>query len=120
MGRNKLGVFILLGALTGAVVSMFDRSTREQVTKQMKGAISEARFYSENPDVLKTKVLEKKEQIQSMVEQFSDDASYVKEKVEELKMLTPQVKDLVVETKDAFTEAKEEYKAIVSEEEKKE
>lgn len=120
MGKNKLGIFIVLGAITGAMVSLLDRSTREQVAKQVKGAISKVRFYSENPETLKSKVMEKKDQIQSMVEQFSDDASYVKEKIDELKLLTPQVKDLVVETKDAFIEAKDEYKSIVNEEQEKE
>ena len=106
MGKNKFGTFIVFGALVGAAVSMLDRSTREQTTKKMKDIMSGISYYSKNPDVLKIKVQEKKEKIQLVVEQLSDDASYVKEKVEELKLLTPQVKDLVVETKDAFSRSK--------------
>ncbi|MCZ2260235.1 YtxH domain-containing protein [Sporosarcina sp. G11-34] len=114
MGKNKFGIYILFGALAGAAVSMFDRGTREQVTKNVKGVVSEVNFYTKNPDVLKSKVREKKEKIQSVVEQLSEDATYVKEKVDELKLLTPEVKNLVVETKEAFAEAKVEYKAIAS------
>ena len=65
--------------------------------------------------MLKWKLEEKKEKYQSVFEQLSGDASYIKEKVEELRTLTPQVKDLVMDTKDAFAESKDEYKSIVSE-----
>ena len=61
------------------------------------------------------KVQEKSGKYKSLYDQFSEDAAYLKEKVNELKELSPQVKGLVVETKDAFTEAKDEYKTIVSE-----
>lgn len=115
MAGSKFGKFIIFGALIGAVASMFDRSTREQVTKKSKNLISEVNFYSKNPDILKLKLQEKKEKYQMVYEQLAGDASYVKEQVEELKTLTPQVKDLVVNTKEAFVESKDEYKSIVSE-----
>ncbi len=115
MGNSKFGKFIVYGALTGAIVSMFDRSTREQVVKKSNNLITEMKFYSKNPDVLKWKLGEKKEKYQSIFEQLSGNASYIKEQVEELKTLTPQVKDLVMDTKDAFIESKDELKSIVSE-----
>lgn len=114
MGRNKFGKFILLGALAGAVTSLFDRSTREQLMYTSRSLISDVRFYSRNPDVVKMKVQEKSEKYKSLYDQLSEDAAYLKEKVDELKELSPQVKGLVVDTKDAFTEAKDEYKTIVS------
>ena len=115
MGNSKFGKFIVFGALTGAIVSMFDRSTREQVVKKSNNLITEMKFYSKNPNVLKWKLEEKKEKYQSIFEQLSGDASYIKEQVAELKTLTPQVKDLVMDTKDAFVESKDELKSIVSE-----
>lgn len=115
MGRNKFGTYILIGALTGAVVSLTDKRTRDQMVNNTKSIISEFRFYTQNPDVLKSKLLEKKEKYQSVYEQFSNDATYLKEKVEEIKTLSPQVKELVVDTKDAFSESKDEYKTIVNE-----
>ena len=36
MGNSKFGKFIIVGALTGAVVSMFDRSTRKHSGKEIK------------------------------------------------------------------------------------
>lgn len=115
MNNNKLGKFIILGALLGAVVSMFDRNTRQQVVSKSKVLYSDASFYASNPEVMKSKFQEKTEKYQSMYKQFSNDASYLKEKVDELKLLTPQVKDMVDDTKDAFTDSKEDYKAIVNE-----
>ena len=115
MNRNKFGQYIILGALVGAVVSLCDRSTREQVFTKSKGIVSNIRFYTSHPDVLKSKVQEKTEKYQSMYEQFSSDATYLKEKVDELKQLSPQVKEMVVDTKDTFSDSKDEYKAIVNE-----
>lgn len=115
MQKNKFGSYILIGAILGGAVSLFDRSTREQVMNKSKNIVSGVTFYSKNPDVLKSKIQEKTEKYQSIYEQFTDDATYIKDKVEELKQLTPQVKELVVDTKDAFVESKDEYKSIVQE-----
>lgn len=116
MRKNKFGTYVLLGALLGGAVSLFDKRTREEVVNQSKNIASSIRFYSGNPAVLRTKVQEKAEKYQSIYEQISDDATYIKEKVDELKQLTPQVKDIVTETKDTFTESKDEYKSLVREE----
>lgn len=115
MRKNKFGKYLLCGALLGAVVSLFDRSTREQMKRKSNSIVSDVSFYTKNPDIVKVKVKEKSDQFQSIYEQFSADASYIKEKIDELKLLSPQVKELVVDTKDAFTDAKGEYQSIVSE-----
>ena len=115
MNKNKMGKYIILGALVGSVVSLFDRSTRDQVVSKSKVLYSDGKFYASNPEVIKSKFQEKTEKYQSMYEQFSNDATYLKEKVDELKLLTPQVKDMVDDTKVAFSDSKEDYKAIVKE-----
>ena len=115
MGNSKFGTFIMVGALTGAVVSMFDRGTRKHIVKKSNNYVTKMKYYAQNPDVLKWKLEEKTDKYKSVYEQLSGDASYIKAQVEELKTLTPQVKGLVMDTKDAFVESKDEYKAIVSE-----
>jgi hypothetical protein len=105
----------MLGALLGGAVSMFDRSTRQQVIKKSNAAISQVGYYSKNPDVLKRKLQQQKDKYVAIYEQFSGDAEYIKTQVEELKTLTPQVKELVVGTKEAFVDSKEEYKEFVNE-----
>ena len=115
MTNNKLGKYILCGALLGAVLSLFDRGTRDQMKRRSKGFASDITFYTKNPTILKLKTKEKGDKLQSIYEQLSGDVLYIKEKVEELKLLSPQVKGLVTETRDAFTDAKDEYQSIVSE-----
>ncbi|MBO0587925.1 YtxH domain-containing protein [Sporosarcina sp. E16_8] len=115
MGNSKFGTFIIVGALTGAVVSMFDRSTRKHIVKKSNNCITGMKFYMKNPDVLKWKLEEKKDKYRSVYVQLSGDISYIKAQVEELKTLTPQVKGIVVDTKEAFVESKDEYKSIVNE-----
>ena len=115
MSGSKFGKFIIVGALVGAITSMIDRNTREQMTKRSKKIASDMNFYTKNPDVFKLKLQEKSEKYQTLYEQLAGDASYIKSRVEELKVLTPQVKELVNDTKVAFVESKDEYKAIVSE-----
>ncbi|MFJ7936617.1 YtxH domain-containing protein [Sporosarcina sp. NPDC096371] len=114
MSSSKFGKCIFVGALVGAVVSMFDKTTRKQVTEKSKELVLGINFYTQNPDVLKSKVMEKKEKFQTLYEQLAGDATYIKAQVEELKILTPQVKDIVMDTKDTFVESKDEYKSIVN------
>ena len=113
MSESKLGKFIVIGALAGAVISLCDRATREHVTYKSKSFFYDMRYYSKNPDVVKSKIQVQAEKYQSLYEQIANDATYFKSKVDELKELSPQVKELVVDTKDAFTDAKDDYKSIV-------
>ncbi|QUW23498.1 YtxH domain-containing protein [Sporosarcina sp. Marseille-Q4063] len=115
MSGNKLGKYIFFGALAGGLISLCDRATREDVVNKSRSFMSDVRYYSKNPDVVKLKLQEKSEKYQSIYEQVANDATYFKGKMDELKELSPQVKELVVDTKDAFTEAKDDYKAMVSE-----
>lgn len=113
MSNSKFGKFILFGALAGAAISLFDRATRQHMAKTTKDMAAEISYYSKNRDVLMSKIQEKKEKYQSVYEQLAGDASYIKQQVEELKALTPQVKEVVMNTKDAVVESKDEVKDIV-------
>ena len=115
MSGNKLGKYIFFGALAGGLISLCDRTTREQVQRNTRKVISDVRYYSRNPDIVKLMIQKKTEKYQSIYEQVASDATYFKGKMDELKVLSPQVKELVVDTKDAFTEAKDDYKAMASE-----
>ncbi len=115
MGKSKFGRYIFVGALVGSVISMFDKNTRDEVSRKTKKITSDVSFYSKNPEILKHKLQEKQVQFQNVYDQFAGDALYLKDQVAELKTLTPQVKDLVVNTKEAFVDSKEEYKTIVNE-----
>lgn len=115
VGNSKFGKFVLIGALTGAAVSLLDKSTRRQVMNTSNQMVNQVKFYASNPDVLKEKFQQSKEKYLSLYDQFSGDAAYIKTQVDELKTLTPQVKELVVGTKEAFVDSKEEYKELMTE-----
>lgn len=116
MGSNKLGSFILGGALLGAAISMLDRSTRRQTVSSVKASFEKAMYYRENPDVVRNQFQEKKEKVQSLYEQVKGDVDYIKTQVDEIKTLTPQVKEMLSDTKEAFTESKTEYQQIIDDE----
>jgi gas vesicle protein len=113
MNEGKLVKGIVVGAIAGAGMSMFDRATRENVKFHLRTVSSDIKYYSTNRKDLKLKLQEKADKLQSVYTQFSQDAQYLTTKVEELKTLSPQVRTLVMDTKDAFVQSKEEYKTIV-------
>lgn len=117
MKESKFVKGMVIGAIAGAGLSLLDRITREDVKYKLRTVSSDVKYYSKNREDLKMKLQEKADQIHTVYNQFSQDAQYLSDKVDELKTLTPQVKTLVTDTKDAFVHSKEEYKTIVKNEE---
>ena len=115
MKESMLVKGMLIGAVAGAGISLLDRTTREDVKYRLSNLSSDIKYYAQNREDFKLKLQEKADKIQSVYNQFSQDAQYLSGKVDELKTLSPQVKTLVTDTKDAFVHSKEEYKTIVKE-----
>ncbi|SIT93140.1 hypothetical protein [Edaphobacillus lindanitolerans] len=107
MAGSKFGKMVALGALAGAVISMFDRNTRESMMGTAKKLGADMRYYAKNPDILQWKVQEQMNKYRALSDQFSSDKQYLVEKANELKELTPTVKSLVEDTKEAFTDSKD-------------
>ena len=117
MSESKFVKGMFVGAIAGAGLSLLDRATREEVKYKLKTVSYDVKYYSKNREDLKLKLQEKADKLQTIYNQFTQDAQYLSGKVEEIKTLSPQVKTLVVDTKDAFVQSKEEYKTIVKDEE---
>lgn len=115
MGKKKFCAFVFLGAVVGGAASLLDRKTREDVIGTSKKAITTVQYYTEHKDELKDKVAQQKDKYEMIINKFSEDASYIKEKVDEAKDLVPQVKALVDDTKEAIVESADDYKAFVQE-----
>lgn len=113
MSENKLVKGIVCGALVGGALTMLDRSTRDAVAKKSRYVGKQIQFYAKNRDELITTIEDQFYKWKSFYEQFASDATYISQKVNEVKEITPQVKTLVTDTKEAFTQSKEEYKSIV-------
>jgi gas vesicle protein len=107
MSQNKLLQGLLVGAALGVIVSLFDRNTRNDVMNKSKNLSSNAKYYAQNREELVSTAKQQAEKVQNLYSRISEDATYVGEKVNELKGLTPQVKEMALETKQAFTETKD-------------
>ncbi|MBA9026516.1 MULTISPECIES: hypothetical protein [Bacillaceae] len=94
---------ILVGAAAGAVISLFDKTTRTSVISSGKGCIREMKSFVKNPSSVFTQVRETTEQIRTTIEQITEDAVFISQKVEELKEIPPQLAQTVIETKEAIT-----------------
>lgn len=100
MGKSKLGKMMLLGAVVGGALSLFDRSTREVVKRRVETVT----YYAKNPDILQENIEREVTKWTNVYNKFTREAEEIVEQVSQLKDLTPQVKSLVEETKEAFEE----------------
>jgi gas vesicle protein len=99
--KNQFWKGMLLGALAGGAISLFDKQTRQIMKENVQKTSSKVTYILRHPGETAGK-------IRSTFEQVSEDISYLVDKVEELRELTPQVKDIVKETKDSFSKSDEE------------
>ena len=113
MSESKFVKGVLCGAVLGGALTMLDRKTRDSVMNRSRMVRNEIKYYNKNRDELKKMIDQQVNKWQSVYNQFSSDAKYISQKVNEVKEITPQVKSLVSETKDTFSQSKEEYKSIV-------
>ncbi|MGB3103019.1 MAG: YtxH domain-containing protein [Psychrobacillus psychrotolerans] len=113
MSENKFVKGILYGAVVGGAITLLDRKTRDSVMNKTRYVRNEIKYYSKNREELKNNIEQQITKWKSVYDQFSSDAMYLTEKVNEAKEITPQVKTLFTDTKDAFSHSKEEYKSIV-------
>lgn len=102
--RNKLVEGIVIGAIIGGAVSLFDKETRSSVIQGSKKLKDKTTTLIQHPELVTDTVKEKYETIRTTIEQVSEDVSFVAGKVEKLKETTPQVMEIVNDTKGAFVE----------------
>lgn len=113
MGSSKFGRYVLGGALLGAAASMLDRATRQHTITTARSSYEKVLYYKENPDIVKNEFQQKKEKVQTLVDQVKGDVNYIKSQVDEIKTLTPQVKEMFADTKEAISDSKSEYEQII-------
>ncbi|MDH2358015.1 YtxH domain-containing protein [Priestia megaterium] len=102
--RNKLVEGIVIGAIIGGAVSLFDKETRSSVIQGSKKLKDKTTTLIQHPELVTDTVKEKYETIRTTIEQVSEDVSFVAGKVEKLKETKPQVMEIVNDTKEAFVE----------------
>ncbi|MDQ0231652.1 YtxH domain-containing protein [Metabacillus malikii] len=98
--ENKLLKGMVIGAIVGAAVSMFDKNTRQAVLQSSKSMCSSLTQYVKQPTKLTTDVKRKVDTVRDTVQEVSDDLAFINEKVNELKESSPHVIHMLQETKD--------------------
>ncbi|MBN8192169.1 hypothetical protein JI667_08415 [Bacillus sp. NTK074B] len=117
MGSNKFFKGVLLGAVTGGLLSLLDRSTRQEVGSTLKNSGQYISTYSKNPQKLVESSREVYEKLRTTADQVSRDIQFISDKVDEIKGMTPQVKEIIEETKETFEDSSEAYKETFSDRE---
>jgi gas vesicle protein len=102
MSSSKFWKGVLLGAVAGGALSLFDRQTRTTVLGNCRRTKETITYYAKHPDEAAQAVTESARKIRSTIEEMGEDISFITEKVEELKELTPQMVDIVKDTKDVL------------------
>jgi gas vesicle protein len=106
--KNQFWRGMILGAIAGGAISLLDKQTREVMIENLQKGTAKVTYILRNPGEVTDKVKETAEKFKTTVKQVSEDISYITDKVEELREITPQVTDIIKETKDAFSTNAEE------------
>ncbi|TYR79192.1 YtxH domain-containing protein [Priestia megaterium] len=101
--KNKLIDGIVIGALVGAAISLFDKETRQSVVRGSKAVKDKTVTMIQNPSIVTEALKEKYEAVRTTIEQVSEDVTFVAGKVEQLKETTPEVVKAVKNTQQAFS-----------------
>lgn len=100
--KNKLLQGILIGALTGAAISMLDRNTRESVIACSKKRYQQVKEIVENPEIITEQVKETSDRIRTTFETITEEVAFIAEQVDVLKQLPNQLATTEKETKEVF------------------
>lgn len=107
---NKFWKGVLLGALAGGALTLFDRETREAVASGCRRTGKKVCYYVKHPDEAARMVSESTKKIRSTIAEVEEDISFITEKVEELRELTPQMVDIVKDTKEVLLDSDKDAK----------
>lgn len=102
MSSSRFWKGVFLGAIAGGVLTLFDRQTRTAVAEHCRQTKDRITYYAKNPEEAARCVTESTRKIRATIEEVGEDISFITEKVEELRELTPQMVDVVKDTKDVL------------------
>jgi gas vesicle protein len=116
-GENKFWKGMLFGAIAGGVVTLLDKDTREAMkgnVRKVSGVVSDV---VRHPGEMAEKVKVTAAKLKSTFEQVGEDISFIVEKVDELRELTPKVTEAIKETKETFNSEDELLEQLLEEKE---
>lgn len=99
MSESKLLKGIIIGAVSGALISLLDRKTREHTIKCLGKAKDTIVYYVKNRDELEQLISEQVENVQQLYEKTTENVSVIVDKIDEIKELPETVQTIVENTK---------------------
>jgi gas vesicle protein len=99
MNESKLLKSMVIGAIAGAVISMFERKTREHTIETTKKAKEKVVYYAKNRDELQQIIEQKVEVAQEIYENASQNINTMVNKFEEVKEIPESFQSIVKDTK---------------------
>ncbi|OEH91327.1 YtxH domain-containing protein [Bacillus solimangrovi] len=106
-GQNKLIHGMLIGAVVGAAVTLFDRDTRDYTVTRLKKCGSTTWNCVKNPSQTVENVSNTVSSMQKRTKVLAEDATFFVEKFKEIAETTPEVVEAVRKTKKHVTEFSE-------------
>lgn len=103
MKKNQFWKGMLLGAIAGGAISLVDKQTRQAMKENVQKASNKVCHFVRNPGEITDMVKGTAIKLKTTAQQVSEDFSYITNKVDELRELTPKVTDILKETKDTIT-----------------
>ncbi|RUL51598.1 MULTISPECIES: YtxH domain-containing protein [Lysinibacillus] len=104
MSESKLLKSVVIGAVAGAIISMFDRKTREHTIETTKKIKDKMIYYANNREQLQQLIEEKVDEVQELYEKASENVSLIVNTIEEVKEIPESIQHIVNDTKQAFSE----------------
>lgn len=104
MGKSLFWKGVLLGAIAGGALSLFDKDTRQAVAANCKKTTGEITHYIKHPNEAISQVKDLTNKVKSTIEQVTSDVSYIAGKVEELKEGTADIAGLEDEFDESYKE----------------
>lgn len=108
MGTKKLAKGMVIGALVGGAITLFDRETRKDVIRAGKTVGNKVLHVISNPGKTWHGLQEKVNEFQSAYRELNEDIRLIMEKAQEIKEVSLETKELLRETKEVFLEDKSE------------
>lgn len=103
MSESKLLKSIVVGAAAGAVISMFDRKTREHAIETTKKVKSTFVYYAKNREELQQLIERKVEEAQELYVDLSGNINTIVNKLNEVKEIPNTIQSMVNDTKNVIS-----------------
>lgn len=107
MSESKLLKGIVIGAVSGALISLLDKKTRNHTVKSLGKAKDTIIYYVKNREELEQLLKKQVDNVQQLYKKTTENISDIANKIDEIKQLPETVQKIVEDTKIEINNDKE-------------